>query len=63
MVAATRGAGNGAPDSERGKVYAEDVIATLRERVGNLSRLIDVTALVSSTLNLDEVMSRVMEMA
>ena len=35
----------------------------LRARVRNLSRLIDVTVLVSSSLNLQEVMNRVMEMA
>ncbi|MBT3821335.1 MAG: GAF domain-containing protein, partial [Nitrospinaceae bacterium] len=35
----------------------------LRERVNNLARLIDVTVLVSSSLNLKEVMNRVMKMA
>ncbi len=63
MVAASRGAGDGALDADLQGVVSENEISSLRERVGNLSRLIDVTALVSSSLNLDEVMNRVMEMA
>ncbi|MFQ5692771.1 MAG: GAF domain-containing protein [Nitrospinota bacterium] len=35
----------------------------LRERVESLSRLMEVTALISSTLDLDEVLSRVMSLA
>lgn len=63
MVAASRGAGDGALKTDPQEIGSEEEISSLRERVGNLSRLIDVTTLVSSTLNLDEVMNRVMEMA
>jgi sigma-B regulation protein RsbU (phosphoserine phosphatase) len=63
MVAASQDTGDGALDSKQTEIVAEEIISTLRERVGNLSKLIDVTALISSSLNLDEVMSRVMEMA
>ncbi|MEE9276327.1 MAG: GAF domain-containing SpoIIE family protein phosphatase [bacterium] len=38
-------------------------LARLRERVKSLSRLMEVTALISSTLDLDEVMNRVMTLA
>ena len=40
-----------------------DEVRLLRERVDHLSRLIDVSVLVSSTLNLDEVMARVLSLA
>ena len=38
-------------------------LSRLRIRVDNLSRLIDVTSLISSNLDLDEVMNQVMELA
>lgn len=43
-------------------VKAQEMLA-LRERVDNLSRLMEVTALISSTLDLDEVLQRVMRLA
>ncbi len=62
-MAASRGSTDGALDADARDDGAEKELSDLRERVGNLSRLIDVTALISSSLNLDEVMNRVLELA
>ncbi len=63
MRAATRGAGQGARGTSRVKPGAQPEGDLLRERVRNLSRLMEVTALISSTLDLNEVLDRVMTLA
>jgi len=45
------------------EIVAAGELEGLRSRVKNLSRLIDVSVLVSSSLNLQEVMNRIMEMS
>jgi sigma-B regulation protein RsbU (phosphoserine phosphatase) len=55
--------GSGALKTDPRELASAKELEDLRARVGNLTRLIDVTVLVSSSLDLQEVMNRVMEMA
>ncbi|MEE9240582.1 MAG: GAF domain-containing SpoIIE family protein phosphatase [bacterium] len=63
MPASSQGAPDGALDTDPQESDLANELEDLRVRVGNLSRLIDVTVLVSSSLNLKEVMNSVMELA
>jgi sigma-B regulation protein RsbU (phosphoserine phosphatase) len=63
MPAASRSAPESPPQTGLPESGAAAELEDLRTRVENLSRLIDVTVLVSSSLNLQEVMNRVMQMA
>ncbi|MFP6870763.1 MAG: hypothetical protein VCE91_15775, partial [Nitrospinota bacterium] len=63
MSASSQDAPGGAPMSDSPETAAANELEDLRARVNYLSRLIDVSALVSSSLNLKEVMNRIMVMA
>lgn len=63
MTASTQFEPDDALRAELDSPDSSSELEDLRERVGNLTRLIDVTVLVSSSLNLKEVMNRVMAMA
>ena len=62
-VASAGAPGEGELMQPSGGASAQNNLSRLRERVENLSRLMEVTSLISSTLDLEEVMNRVMTLA